>query len=393
MEQFAFADLLTKYMRRIRANANEVAVEIDVARQTVYRWLEGVSNPSKRDKVVVCAKFLRLTEQETNELLKSAGFLKEEFPLAGDLEQVIFTDFIQKLFAQLLQTNPFSIILLLTQANWGEPPSLEALLVQARKKYSSKNVLHLKPPYRFQTDEKAYFSDLGKQCQFEDIDNDHSFETALENRLEQTDQLFVLVSRFEQGVQSLREQLARLLRSLTEMYPHRLHVILCGGEQLADLKYKSGNLSLLNLAKVVHWPELSHKEVYALRDHRFKGLPLNEIAVNKLLTISGAHPQLLNECLELKRQNPTLPLDKYSQKLSENEIVWQLFMPFKDTEAMPQIYEWLQQKNLGKTQPYILNGLLRQLYWKNLLVERGEHLCWRCEALRIAGRQILGNEN
>ncbi|MDM8558923.1 hypothetical protein [Candidatus Parabeggiatoa sp. HSG14] len=391
MDKFAFADLLNKYMRRVRANASEVAGEIDVARPTVYRWTQGINKPNKRDKVIACANFLRLTEQETNELLDLAGFLKKEYPLVGDLAQVIFTDFIQKLFAKLLQANnPFSILLLLTQANWGEPPSLEALLAQAKKKYGPHNVLHLKPPYSFQANEKMYFSDLGKQCQFGDINNDHSFETALETKLEKTDQLFVLVSRFEQGVQSLREQLARLLRSLTEMYPHRLHVILCGGEQLADLKYKSGNLSLLNLAKVVHWPELNRKEVYALRDFRFKELFLDDTIIDELLTISGAHPQLLNECLELNQQNPTLPLDKYSQKLSENEIIWQLFMPFKDTEAMSQIHEWLQQENLGKAQPYILNDLLRKLYWKNLLVERGEYLCWRCETLRLSGLEILG---
>ena len=30
---------------------------------------------------------------------------------------------------------------------------------------------------------------------------------------------------------------------------------LCGGEALADLKYRSGDLSLLNIAHVHHWPD------------------------------------------------------------------------------------------------------------------------------------------
>jgi len=59
-----------------------------------------------------------------------------------------------------------------------------------------------------------------------------------------------------------------------------------------------------------------------------------------------------------------------------------------------KVLDWLQQEqDLGKAQPFILDELKRKLFWKNLLVERevgGERrLCWRCEALRMAGLQIL----
>ena len=69
------------------------------------------------------------------------------------------------------------------------------------------------------------------------------------------ERLFCLVSRFEQGTPALRETLAGILRSLSEMHSGRLHLLLCGGEALADLKYRSGDMSLLNIAQVNHWPE------------------------------------------------------------------------------------------------------------------------------------------
>ncbi len=79
-------------------------------------------------------------------------------------------------------------------------------------------------------------------------------------------------SRFEQGAPIPRRQLAQLLRSKVEdneNYSRRLHIMLCGGETLEYLKYKDGELSLLNLAEAERWPELVCDEVYALCHERF----------------------------------------------------------------------------------------------------------------------------
>ena len=75
------------------------------------------------------------------------------------------------------------------------------------------------------------------------------------------------------------------------------------------------------------------------------------------------------------------------------------FTPFlQDSRAKKQIGEWLHQEHLGEMRPYIIDDLKRELYWKNLLVGKQlaelnstkKYLCWRCEAIRIAGREILG---
>lgn len=392
-----FAELLRHYMddAKPKISANKMEKEIGgITRQAILNWKNGKSMPDKnhRDKVLACAHFLGLTERQTNEYLLAAGFTKEYV----DFPEAIFTEFIRDLFAKIRQIRPYPVILLLTQANWDEPPYREALLTQAKKYYSPNNVLHIHL-YSSSNNLDDYFSEFGEQCGFNEVNEVSHFEQALRGRLKQTEQLFFLVSRFEQGSQSVRENLARLLRSMSETYANRFHVILCGGEKLADMKYQNGDMSLLNHAKVEHWPELGFPEIYALRDYRFKELQLHNV-IDQFLTISGAHPQLLNDCLELRKEKPELSLDDYPKELSQRDYVWQLFTQLQhnlDTSAKQQILEWLQREDVSDAQPYILHPLLRQLYWKNLLVEREfngkQRLCWRCEALRIAGKNILNS--
>ena len=94
------------------------------------------------------------------------------------------------------------------------------------------------------------------------------------------------------------------------------------------------------------------------------------------------------------QQEPNLAWDEYSKKFSQSDYVWKLFTQFaQDDSTRQQVCKLLQQKCLGKSQPYILNNLLRKLYWENLLVENNingtKQLCWRCETLRIVGKEIL----
>jgi hypothetical protein len=72
----------------------------------------------------------------------------------------------------------------------------------------------------------------------------------------------------------------------------------------------------------------------------------------------------------------------------------QLFIPLKKTSTQGQWGKWLEQDKLTEWQPYILDDILRELYWKNALVRREKDgksgLYWRCEAMRMAGKKILG---
>ena len=401
-----FANLLTRFMRRIRASDHDVAVEIGCSDQTVNRWRHGEAMPGRRScpNVQDAAKFLRLTKQETYLFLTAAGCSEADMYL--DLPEAIFRGHINSLFVKLVElsirNNP-PVMLLLSQAGWDQPPSRKALLVQAENKYGSENVLHIQPPPADDLTEEGVdncFSYMGAQLEFENVTNALSFSQAVKARLEQTDKLFfVLVSRFEQGAPLLRQQLAKLLRALIDTYQPRLHMLLCGGETLEELKYRNGKLSLLNIAKDERWPEIGRNEVSALLRHeRLKKLELDEALVDKLLTISGGHPGLLNECLTLRQQQPNLPLSDYPEKLSQSEHARQPFEELiqHDDEGMQQSVRQRLSKDgdLGKFSTDIRFEDLRWLYWKNLLVVREidgkRRLFWRCEALRMAGQNRLG---
>jgi len=134
-----------------------------------------------------------------------------------------------------------------------------------------------------------------------------------------------------------------------------------------------------------------------LRHERLKKLELDEALVDKLLTISGGHPGLLNECLTLRQEQPNLPLSDYPEKLSQSEHARQPFEELiqHDDEGMQQSVRQRLSKDgdLGKFSTDIRFEDLRWLYWKNLLVVREidgkRRLFWRCEALRMAGQNRL----
>ena len=80
-----FAELLTAYMARTGIGDAELARRIPVSRPTLIRWKEGVTaRPRYREDVVRCAEILRLTAEETDELLLAAGFSPETVPPPGE---------------------------------------------------------------------------------------------------------------------------------------------------------------------------------------------------------------------------------------------------------------------------------------------------------------------
>jgi tetratricopeptide (TPR) repeat protein len=73
-----FSELLTQYMSRTGINDSELARAIGVQRQTIFRWKEGlVARPRGREDVLRVAQKLRLTAEESDQLLLAAGFPPE----------------------------------------------------------------------------------------------------------------------------------------------------------------------------------------------------------------------------------------------------------------------------------------------------------------------------
>lgn len=395
----AFARLLTLFMRRIRASAAGVAAEIGISRESVNNWRNGISLPSSknRDRLIACARYLRLTEAETNHLFRAAGF-EPEYPLQ-DIGNGVgpFAVFIDQLFERLGQLRPYPIAMLLSQAHWGQPPFRNELLSKACSLYGEASVLHVQPPFSVSTAAADYFAAIGRQCGFTGITSDYEFEAALEARLTSGERLFALVSRFEQGTPALRETLAGILRSLSEMHSGRLHLLLCGGEALADLKYRSGDLSLLNIAQVSHWPELELADLRLLAARMNLDQPPAEGLLSELLTLCGGHPALAEEGLQWLADNPRAnaeALRALQPLLAQSGRLWQAFLPMTtSSEGRERLRDLLDCEDLGRARPYLPDGDLRRLFWNNLIAARGAaeeaRLRWRSDVVRKAGWQVL----
>lgn len=394
-----FPDLLTRHMRRIRASAAGVASEIGISREAVNNWRHGYSLPNRkhRDKVLACANYLRLTEAEANRLLAAAGF-EAEFPAEAEAAAAAgaapawpasVAETVAGLFERLQQQRPYPVLLLLTQSHWGQPPERAAILAQADARYGSERVLHLQPSFSAGEDADAYFAALGRQCGMAGVESDYDFETELAGLLQAPAPLFCLVSRFEQGAPAQRHLLAGILRSLSEMYSGQLHLLICGGAALADLKYQGGDLSLLNIAATETWPELAVADL-----QRMATDPAPTVqAAARALRLSGGHPLLASVAIALLAQDD--PSDEaVTDHLAGHPPLWQALLPLLRDPAQRGIVQgWLDQPRLAPARPYLLDPLLRHLYWSNLLVARrhpdGNWLEWRCEAIRRAARTIV----
>jgi transcriptional regulator with XRE-family HTH domain len=87
----SFAEILNDHISRAGITDAELARSVGVSRQTLFRWREGTTKqPQKRDDVLAIAAKLRLSDEERDELLLSAGFRPEQLgpgaPSPGDSE-------------------------------------------------------------------------------------------------------------------------------------------------------------------------------------------------------------------------------------------------------------------------------------------------------------------
>jgi hypothetical protein len=301
--------------------------------------------------------------------------------------------FVDRLF-ELFYTK--QAVLLFAQADRGHSMMKSYLLERAQQRFRAGKVLHLVPPYSPQTEDAEYFAVLGQQCDLpERVTSATALLQALEERLRAGTLMFLLVSGFENTSESGRLALAGMFRSLNERYPRHFRILLCGGEELADLYY-TGDLSFLNAAEVSTWPELTVVDVYRLLEQFSPGQDMSDAMAAALLEVSGGHPRLLEHCLNLGPPAAGLAEATYHASLSQAPFVWRLFMPFRHDAATAQrLCQLLARSDVSVAAPYLFDLLLRRLYWKNLLKvsQDGTRLLWRCEALRIAGRRILGCED
>ena len=180
--------------------------------------------------------------------------------------------FLEAVFARPETGRP---LMILAQADINTQIYGRALRHQAETLYGADNVFHIFPPNSSRADSAAYFGRLAKQCHLEgDIAESWHWAEALSGKLDSGQEVFLLVTGFENGPEESRGELAGELRQLNERYP-ALRVVMMGGERLAALKYASGSMSLLNIAEELPIPQLTHRDLHDLFGQQYRQLNLS----------------------------------------------------------------------------------------------------------------------
>jgi hypothetical protein len=276
-------------------------------------------------------------------------------------------------------------LMILAQADINTQIYGRALCHQAETLYGADNVYHIFPPNSSRADSAAYFGRLARQCHLQgDISESFQWADALSERLDRGQEVFLLVTGFENGPEESRRALAGELRQLIEAYPE-LRVVMMGGERLVALKYASGPLSLLNIAEELPIPQLTHGDLHNLFGQHYRQLNLSPEQLQTVLEFTGCHPRLLPYCLQ-QGADSALACE---QVLRESLLPSQLFTHFRAEKDRLPLCTLLAQPALGRFTLWPDDELLRRLDWANLITRRGQNFVWPCEFIRQTGREFL----
>ncbi len=321
--------------------------------------------------------------------LRMSPTLSDATPTLTHSENALAEDVIETLATR-------DALLVLAQDGTNERLFVKGMLARSRARYGKAHVLHLELSFDASKDINEYFRLFGRQCQFENsVREPLDWENALRKRLAQAGPIFLLVSGMEYAPHAVRQELAGMLRVLHEELPRMLHVVLCGGERLAALKYELGELSLLNHAEVLDWPEFTATDVLTIQRRSFPAVALDTKEMGVVLSLCGGHPLLLECCLMARERRESMREEDIRQLLRNYGFLWHSFIPFRAIPgASERICAWLQhEERLGKYMDWEADPLLRRLYWNNLIMNHEGRYRWRCEVIREVGREVLSCES
>lgn len=279
-------------------------------------------------------------------------------------------------------------VMVLAQEGFNTQHYAQALKEKAEARYGENNVLHLFLPASLKASSDQYFARLGKQCGVADgITSSWEWAEALEQRLLDGDELFLLVTGFENGAEEARRDLAGELRGLIEAHPLEFRLVMIGGERLAAMKYEHGAMSFLNKLEEVPLPSVCIEDLRAVYLARQGQLLVSDALLAEVLAFSGQHPRLVEACLRALERGQ----DDWQAVVAASHLPGQLFARFQDRKDQASLCSYLQQAELGRYSTWPQDTLIRRLYWQNLLVGNAKgRLVWRCEFVRDTGRVFLG---
>jgi hypothetical protein len=294
--------------------------------------------------------------------------------------------FLGPLFEALNANRP---IMLLAQADHDKTAMHRAILAEARRRFGVDNTFHLAPLGQPDADKAEYFSYLGNQIDSgKNSQKPGDFEFLVADRLARGKSVFLLMTRIEEGSAEGRRALSHALRNLSERYYDWLRVVLCGGEHLLELRFKEGKLSPLRNAQALLWPEPSAADI--LHWQAPDAHPLTEEAAATLLRLTGGNARLIRQALKMQQISAPLDLAAVAQKLRQDPVLRARFSAYRHNGDAERLASLLKRDDLGHYEPWPIQALLRRLYWDGLLVESGGRFRWRCDLIRLIGRETLG---
>jgi hypothetical protein len=211
--------------------------------------------------------------------------------------------------------------------------------------------------------------------------------------------LLLILTNFENGPRGARHSLSSALRTFYQQEPNKVRMIVRGGEQLAELRYEAGDVSLLNLAGARLWPDLTEADVDWLFDQHATGVSLKAGEAAAILKATGGEPRLVARCLRERSDTGADRAVDYERIVAGHDIAASWFVPFKKNNAdAAKARRLLKYADHGVySAPWFSDTVKRRLFWKNAFavseVDGDTRLRWRCDALRKSGRRFLECED
>jgi hypothetical protein len=271
----------------------------------------------------------------------------------------------------------------------GENPGriADALARRAEPRYPSGHVIPLMPSWTLAAmNPAAFYARLALDAGLDDtIDSRESFHAAAARRL-RSGRWCWIVTGFENAPEADAQYFARAIVEWTDANGE-FRIILCGGERLHDLRDANGLHSLLSRAQIAMWPDLTADDI---RRFAPEGVSVDDATLARILDAAGGHPLVVRELLEAGNWDAVA----MEQSVSSSHTIWNALNRLVRSDGMRRKLERLvENADLGPSQPYYHNDVLRHLFWRNLvcdsLIDGRRRLVWRCDAVRSVASVMI----
>jgi len=273
-------------------------------------------------------------------------------------------------------------------------PFVDSIVARIEHRYRDADIMSIAPMFSPESTLEEYFLSLGEQCSLDrSTSSPAQFERELRSRIRKNSRSVILINGIENGSPAWCYELAGVLRNLYQTDRRHLHMLFLGGRRLMEMAYAGNELSPLEFAMPLEWPDLVEHDVVSIMQLSSKDANCRDTA-RAILRVAGGHPRLVQICLDCYVASGVVDEEMMKQSITCHPYTRRLFAAFKgDIRVRSGVCKHLRRPEIGPAGTRLSNDLVSSLYWRNLICQRLEdgrpYLFWRCEALRVAGQLLL----